>query len=275
MKIANTLLILLCLQVCGLFTSCATKEKKVGEEELLIQNGENLIYGVLNRPASDEDKQPVAIISHGFNGTHDFGKNYFELFNELGYQCYTFDFTYGSIHSRSNNNTMKMSIPQEQSDLEAIVNHFKAQPDVDASRIVLIGESQGGLVSALTASKMPEDIHRLILVYPALCIPQNWTARYPDVTQIPDTTRLWNVPMGREFFLEIRDMDPFADMNKYTEPVLIVQGDKDPVVSMEDSRRAVELYKDARLHVIPGAGHGFKPEEFKESLEQIRQFLAE
>jgi len=107
----------------------------------------------------------------------------------------------------------------------------------------------------------------------ALCIPDNWNQRYPEVSEIPDTTWLWEVPIGRRFFHEIRGMSVFDEMDDYDNPVLIVQGDKDPVVSMEDSRRAVELYEDARLHVIPGAGHGFKPEEFQESLDQIRLFL--
>lgn len=244
-------------------------------EELWIRNGERHLYGVLSCPAHAKGKMPVAIIAHGFNGTHHFGRNYFETLNKLGYQVYTFDFACGSVNSRSDNNTMNMSILDEQSDLEAIVRYFKQQPDVDASRIVLIGESQGGLVSALTAASMPKDISRTILIFPALCIPDNWTARYPNLSDIPDTTRLWNVPMGRRFFTEVRDIDVFKRIGKYKRPVLIVQGDKDPVVSMKDSERAVEIYKDARLHVIPGAGHGFKPKEFEESLQQITLFLKE
>ena len=244
-------------------------------EELWIRNGERHLYGVLSRPAHAKDKMPVAIIAHGFNGTHHFGRNYFETLNKLGYQVYTFDFACGSVNSRSDNNTMNMSILDEQSDLEAIVRYFKQQPDVDASRIVLIGESQGGLVSALTAASMPKDISRTILIFPALCIPDNWTVRYPNLSDIPDTTRLWNVPMGCRFFTEVRDINVFKRIGKYKRPVLIVQGDKDPVVSMKDSERAVEIYKDARLHVIPGAGHGFKPKEFEESLQQITLFLKE
>ena len=244
-------------------------------EELWIRNGERHLYGVLSRPAHAKGKMPVAIIAHGFNGTHHFGRNYFETLNKLGYQVYTFDFACGSVNSRSDNNTMNMSILDEQSDLEAIVRYFKQQPDVDASRIVLIGESQGGLVSALTAANMPKDISRTILIFPALCIPDNWTARYPNLSDIPDTTRLWNVPMGRRFFTEVRDINVFKRIGKYKRPVLIVQGDKDPVVSMKDSERAVKIYKDARLHVIPGAGHGFKPKEFEESLLQITLFLKE
>ena len=244
-------------------------------EELWIRNGERHLYGVLSRPTHAKGKMPVAIIAHGFNGTHHFGRNYFETLNKLGYQVYTFDFACGSVNSRSDNNTMNMSILDEQSDLEAIVRYFKQQPDVDASRIVLIGESQGGLVSALTAASMPKDISRTILIFPALCIPDNWTARYPNLSDIPDTTRLWNVPMGRRFFTEVRDINVFKRIGKYKRPVLIVQGDKDPVVSMKDSERAVKIYKDARLHVIPGAGHGFKPKEFEESLQQITLFLKE
>ena len=45
------------------------------------------------------------------------------------------------------------------------------------------------------------------------------------------------------------------------------------MVRMEDSERAVKTYKNARLHVVPGAGHGFKPEEQAQNLQQIKAFL--
>jgi pimeloyl-ACP methyl ester carboxylesterase len=31
--------------------------------------------------------------------------------------------------------------------------------------------------------------------------------------------------------------------------------------------------QNARLHIIPGAGHGFKLEEQRESLEQIKRYI--
>lgn len=248
-------------------------QKKDQVEELWIKNGERTLYGVLSRPADGAKKQPVLIVSHGFNGTHHFGMNYFPLLNELGYQCFAFDFACGSVNSRSGNNTMEMSILDECSDLKAVVEHFRAQPDVDPDRIVLLGESQGGLVSALVADEMSEEISRLILIFPALCIPDNWNKRYQTVEDIPDTTRLWDVPMGRRFFTEIRDLDVFTRMERFGKPVIIIQGDQDPVVSIDDSKRAIGLYDNASLHIIEGAGHGFKPEEFEESLEQIKNFL--
>ena len=240
---------------------------------LWIKNKERHIFGIISKPRQTGSQQPVAIIAHGFNGTHYSGYAYFETLNKLGYQVYAFDFPCGSLYSRSDNNTMNMSIHDEVSDLQAIVRYFKNQPDVDANNIVLIGESQGGLVSAMTAASMPNDIRAAILVFPALCIPDNWNERYPTEAEIPDTTKLWDVPLGRNFFLEARKIDVFKTIKKFKHPVLIIQGDKDPIVSMEDSRRAVKTYKDARLHVIPNAGHGFKPDEQRQSLEQISEFL--
>lgn len=242
---------------------------------LWIENGDRQIYGVLNRPLGKEGRLPIAIVSHGFNGTHHFAQDYFGPLAEMGWMTYAFDFPCGSMNSRSDSNTMNMSILDEQSDLRAIVNYFRRQPYVDPNRIMLIGESQGGLVSALTAAQMNEEVSRLVLIYPALCIPNNWNSRYPKLEDIPDTTRLWNVPMGRRFFEELRSMDAFRTMKKFQKPVLIIQGDADQVVLMDDSRRAAKTYKNARLHVIPGAGHGFKPKERQEAVEQIKQLIRE
>lgn len=263
---------IMCLAACaGLLVSSCCRHAET--EEVWIENGDRNIYGVLSRPATKTERQPLLIVSHGFNGSHQFGKNYFELLNELGYQCYVFDFGCGSLGSRTDNNTMEMSVIDECGDLKAVIEHFRNRPDVDPDRIVLLGESQGGLITAMVANEMPDAVSSLILVFPAFCIPENWTRSYPDINEIPDTTWLWDVPLGRRFFTELRGMSVYDDMEKFDGPVLIIQGDKDPIVSMEDSRRALGLYKNARLHVIPGAGHGFKPEEFAEQLEQMRKFL--
>lgn len=269
----KTILIAVVLLLGHTYRTLAQSSCERFTKEIRIENNSRSIYGVLSRPEYGNGKQPVVIIAHGFNGTHDFGRNYFETLNNLGYQCFTFDFPCGSVNSRSNNNTMEMSILDQQSDLEAIVRYFKSRPDVDADNIVLIGESQGGLVASLTAAHVAKDIRRLILVYPALCIPAQWNKRYPQLSEIPDTTRIWNVPLGRRFFTELRDMDVFNVIGKFKKPVLIIQGDADAIVSLEDSRRALNIYKDARLHIIPSAGHGFKPNELKQSLSQIEGFL--
>lgn len=240
---------------------------------LWLNNGDRQIYGVINRPDTFTGKHPIAIISHGFNGTHYFAFDYMNQLAEMGYMTYCFDFPCGSIHSRSDNNTMNMSILDETDDLCAIVDYFRNQPYVDTDNIVLWGESQGGLVSALAAARLKDEVCKLVMFYPALCIPDNWNERYPRLEDIPDTTTLWNIKMGRCFFEEIRDMKVFDLITEYSGPVLIVQGDADRIVSINDSRKASIKYANARLHLIRRAGHGFKPHERKEALEQVIPFL--
>jgi len=240
--------------------------------EQWVENGTRRIYGITSTPPT-EGQHGIAIISHGFNGTHHFGRDYFSLLNELGYVVYTFDYPCGSVRSQSDNNTMNMSVSDQKEDLKAIVHHFRQQPDIDGDKIVLIGESQGGLVSALTAAEIPEQVSRLVLVYPALCIPDNWNQRYPTVQSIPEVTEMWGVKLGRKFFLDCKKIDVWKSITRYQGPVQIIHGSKDAVVPLSYSERAMKQYKDAHLGVIPGAGHGFNPEQRQVCLQFVREFL--
>ncbi len=241
-------------------------------EELWIKNGKRNIFGVKSEPAID-GKKGIAIVSHGFNGTHAFASDYIRTLNGLGYTIYAFDFPSGSVHSRSDSNTVNMSVIDEKNDVKAIVRHFLSRPDIDSSRVVLIGESQGGLVSALAASELKDTVSNLVLIYPALCIPDNWNERYRTVAEIPDTTRFWDVSLGKRFFMELRDLDVYGTISGYEGPVSIIHGSEDPVVPPSYSEEAVKRYKNAHLEIIAGAGHGFNPEERVISNKIVKEFL--
>lgn len=260
------------------FPDWTMKQKNFGTtntvEELWIHNGSKKIYGIISKPKNAE-KKGIAIICHGFNGTHHFGRDYFTTLNDLGYMVYTFDFPCGSVNSRSDNNTMNMSVIDQKEDVRAIVHYFQQQPDVDRKKIVLIGESQGGLVSALAAGELKKEVAKLVLVYPALSIPDNWNKRYPEVTDIPDTTKLWNVALGRRFFVQLRHMDVYKAITEYNGPVQIIHGSKDAVIPLSYSEEAMKQYTHAHLGVIPGAGHGFRPFEREISNQFVKEFLTE
>ena len=103
----------------------------IAQKELIIKqkNGKS-IYGIVSNPDT-KGKHGVAITSHGFNGTHHFGKDYFKTLNDLGYAVYSFDFPCGSVNSKSDNNTMNMSVSDEKDALKEIVAYFRKQKDVD------------------------------------------------------------------------------------------------------------------------------------------------
>ena len=270
-KVTNLLRMLCTVLLCHLMASPLL----ANGDEYVIKNGVRTLYGVLSKPSYQGKRQGIVILAHGFAGTHHFAYAYFDALNRLGYQAYAFDFASGSPFSRSDKNTMNMSVLDQQRQLETVIEHFRRQPDIDPKRIVLLGESQGGLVSALTAASNQKKRSRLVLVFPAFCIPYHWRARYPTFDQVPDTTRLWRVPMGRQYFKEILDMDAFQLAKAYKKPVLIVHGDADQVVPYADSEKMQKLYKKATLHCIPGAGHGFNLEQQAQNLGYIIPFLQE
>lgn len=240
------------------------------EKVTCIANGNRSIYGV---ESVAENGNGIAIISHGFNGTGEFGRQYFDTLNKLGYTVYSFDFPCGSVRSRSDNNTVNMSVIDEKNDLKAIVRYFLNRPDAAVGPVLLIGESQGGLVSALAASELGDTVSGLLLIYPALCIPDNWNSRYKTEHDIPDTTRVWNVPVGSRFFKELRQMNVYDNIAMYKGPVQIIHGSKDAIVPVSYSEEAVRRYGNAGLKVIPGAGHGFKEQERAISNKTVEEFL--
>ncbi len=253
-------------------TGCSnsTTSNRNTTDTLWIDNGNRHIFGLWHKPA---DANGLAIFVHGFNGTHRDANKYRKVLAERGYQCYAFDFPCGSRHSLSDNNVSNMSVKDELSDLLAIIRHFRQEASIDTTNIILIGESQGGLASVLASAETPDAISRMVLIFPALCIPGTWADRYPEGTAIPDTTRLWGVNLNRHYFEDVRELKPFDAIPHYTKPVLIIQGDKDPIVSMEDSQRARRMYKDAKLRIISGAAHGFSPSQFPLVEDKIRHFL--
>lgn len=272
LRLALRARLLLCMAVAAWLTP-ANAGGGLTEKEVWITNGQRRIYGIEAAAGNGPERRPVAIFAHGFNGNHASGRAYFDTLCAMGYRCYAFDFPCGSTQSRSDGNTMNMSVRDEAACLRAIVRHFKARPDVDTTAITLIGESQGGLAAALAAAESPADVARLVLVYPALCIPDDWNRRYPGADAIPDTTRVWGVPVGRRFFSELRQIDVYATIGRYAGPVLMVHGDKDEVVPLEYSRRAAKTYADAQLHVVYGAGHGFKGADRTEAIGCVADFL--
>ena len=65
-----------------------------------------------------------------------------------------------------------MSVLTEIKDLEAVIRYTRGLP-YTSNKLLLMGASQGGMVSALTAAKPKNDVGKLVLFYPAFCIPDD------------------------------------------------------------------------------------------------------
>ena len=98
-----------------------------------------------------------------------------------------------------------MTLFTEKDDLIAIFERMEQEASVDKDHIFLFGASQGGLISAMAAEEYKEKIAGMILLYPALCIADNWRERFASEDDIPKELDFWGMQLGDVFFKS----DPF------------------------------------------------------------------
>lgn len=247
---------------------------KIDTQVLTIPSGDHTIYGELLLPKGIDGKLPAVIVSHGLNSN---GKNAEKLVGMSlamsGFAVYCFDFFGGNLHSKSGGKMWEMSVFTEQDDLNAVIDRIKAIDAIDPDKLFLLGESQGGFVTAITAAQRPEDIRAVIEYYPAFCIPEDAAARHGSVENIPEREKFGGSLLGRIYSEGLIDYDVFEAIRGYSGPVLIIHGDKDKVVDISYGRRAAEVYEHAEFVSLPGEIHGFTGEGRKKAARLSYEFL--
>lgn len=238
------------------------------------RNGENL---------------PIAIVSHGFMAFQDTVRHYAKFLAKLGFAAYCFDFCGGCvIKGKSDGKTIDMSVLTEVQDLEAVLEYTKNLSYTDATRILLMGCSQGGFVSAITASKHSNEIHKLVLFYPAFCIPDDarrgrmMFARF-DPNNIPGRIQCGPMKLGKCYVEDVINMDPNKEISNYTSDVLLVHGTHDSIVATDYIERAYKMYLNNRdtlqkdyivsLHMIEGAKHSFTKRYDEIAMKYLEEFI--
>ena len=147
-------------------------------QELYAEREDNRIYGIIYIPRNAGEVMPAGIYSHGFGGSYRSGQQYAEAMAARGYVVYCFDFCGGSPGSRSDGSQYEMSIFTEQKDLEAVLSMMQNLEYVDADHIFLLGTSQGGAVSAITAADNRDAVAGAVLLYPAFVRDSGYLSAY-------------------------------------------------------------------------------------------------
>lgn len=229
------------------------------------------LYGEMYTPVNGLTKKPVIIMAHGFNGTHIVFYDLIQRLSREGFITYAFDFSGGSVRSRSEGSTLDMTIFSERDNLLDVIDQVRGMNGVDPDKIYLLGESQGGLVAAMAAAKAPEKVQAIALMYPAFSIPSSGDKLFPD-HEVPDTVTTMGVSLGAEFYKSMFGYDLWKDISKYEKPVLITHGTADALVSIEFAEKAVKEYKDVEYHSIEGGDHGYNNPEHR---AQNNQFVVD
>ena len=235
--------------------------------EVVKDNGK-MIRGMIFRPEAEDKKYPAVIFSHGF------GSNYNELIHhgsgyaENGIVCAFFDFCGGGEESTSDGTMLEMTVLTEADDLEAVMDTVLDLPYVDKDALYLQGESQGGFVSALVGVRRKADVKGLILWYPAFVIPDDAKERAKT-----GTTNVFGHELSSDYDRVAKAIDVKKLQQDFGKPVLLIHGDKDPVVPIEYSRSAAANYGYATLREVRGAGHGFEGKDSEDARGMSIDFI--
>lgn len=234
---------------------------------------------------SGQTDVPIAIVCHEFMTNRLFSYPYAMALAKSGYVAFCFDFCGGGIVCSSDGDSRDMSVLTEIEDLKAVIAFAKEQHYTSDEPLLLMWCSQGGLVAALTAAELPEEIGGLILQYPALMIPDAarkgemlWMSFDPD--NVLEEMRSGPMRIGRQYATDVMDIDTLPTITRYTGKVLILHGDKDTLVNISGSQAAAEAYEaagaDVRFQIIPGGKHIFlNPEHIKMAVNTISEFAAQ
>lgn len=239
--------------------------------ELDTENGR--LHTVLYIPESGASVYPAVIFSHGYGDTNHGGQAYAQALASQGYLAVCFDFRGGGPGSQSDGSPLETTIFTEQQDLEAEIAMLRARSDVDEQYIFLLGNSQGGVVSALTAAAHPDWVCAMTLSSPAFSLADDARKFFGSADEIPEQYFHLLMNVGRNYFASVYDFDPIDAAKSYPGDVLIFHGNRDTLVPIDYSRRAAESFPNAMLQVLSGEGHMYSGQAVRQTIDSISDFF--
>ena len=260
------------------------KSKDIERQKFSCYRDDLKINGTLFLPKMRKnEKLPIAIVCHEFMANQLFSFSYAKALAGIGFAAFCFDFCGGGLVSTSRGSRRDMSVLTEISDIKAVIRFAQSLHNTDESELLLVGCSQGGLVAALTAAQMPETVNGLVLLYPALCIPDAARAGEMlwlkfDPSHIPEKMHAGPMPLGRRYAADVMNMDAFRQIAGYSGKVLLLHGDSDTIVDISYAEKAESVYRaagaDIRFVIIPGGKHIFrKPSQIRQATQEITAFV--
>ncbi len=255
--------------------------------------------------AAKSEAQPVIIFCHGYKGYKDWGAWHLvgQEFAKAGFVFLKFNFSHNGGTSENPIDFPDLeafgqdNFSRQMNNLKAVIDFVKEQkiplPQVNTSKISLLGHSRGGGITCLMAYEN-QDIDKLVTWSSV----SNYKNRFPKGKDLEEWQNkgVYYVKNGRtkqdmphyyqfyEDFLENQDrFDIQKAVKNLKQPFLIIHGEDDETVKLEEAHNLKSWCKHAKVKIIPNATHTYntkqpwdKPElseELKETVEESITFL--
>jgi dipeptidyl aminopeptidase/acylaminoacyl peptidase len=237
------------------------------------------LCGVISDPAINT-KSPIITLCHGLSTSKD-GRTYTRLevmLNREGIATFRFDF-FG--HGESEGKFEDITLSEAVSDVLKAIQILKKS---GYSKIGLMGSSFGGFASLMATAQLPRLKH-LALKSPVSDYLGLLIAKDQDI-DIP----LWKhngfifidgidgrrLKLNYSFFQDAETIESYETIKNIKVPTLIVHGDADKTVPLEQSIKCARRMQDCRLKIIEGADHIYShPRHFEKMLSSIVTFITD
>ncbi|MFZ6035406.1 MAG: alpha/beta hydrolase family protein [Patescibacteria group bacterium] len=242
------------------------------EKKLTFNNSKgNKLIGILTDPSENKDS-PVIIMCHGFSSSKDSHtcKALAEKLEKEKVASFRFDFF---AHGESEGKFEDLTVSEAVDDTMQAIGFMKS---LGYKKIGLFGSSFGGLSSYIVASMSP-DIFILVAKAPVATYKE-----FPEYTkkEIVDKWKKtgYAVREGKrlryDFYLDAMKNDANEIAHKIAVPTLILHGNMDKEVSVNQSINIAKKIQNCALEIIVGADHRFsKKEHFERLVNSIASFV--
>ncbi|MCF0111855.1 MAG: alpha/beta hydrolase [Erysipelotrichaceae bacterium] len=235
----------------------------------LNRNGQ-IIRGILYKP--DSVLCPLVILAHGFNGNYNDVVCYAEGLYREGIGALCFDFGDGFPVTLSDGDFENFSIATMADEMTFVVDTVRTWEWVDTCQIGVFGESQGGLVAAIVASRRKQEIAKAALLYPAFSIPDRVRSMFSSAKEI-ESKEMLGVKLYEPYFRCAYVLDPYEEVKSYENPVLILHGTEDNLVNPKYSERLQKTLPDATIAWFEHCGHGFGEKDERRAVRLVCEFM--
>lgn len=262
-------------------------------EEVVFPSGGETLSGVLMLPEGPGGPLPAFAMLHGSGSSSirealtesfPFWLDVADFLLAKGYAVLAFD---KAGVGRSTGDWRTRSFEDRAEEAIAAIEYLRSRPEVDGSRIGLIGHSQGGYIAQLAAARAPTQVAFVIsLAGPAVSVKEqilddmeaNWlcsgnpawlaAARRAGMQLVLGAYQLFSHVASIGYLSRIINYDPGRDLERISQPMLAIFAENDRLVRADKNARLLETHlrrSSSRawfIRKVPGANHFFRPSGF-------------
>ena len=219
-----------------------------------------------------ENARGCVILAHGFGQNRYAAVPYAEIFRKLGFDTVLFDERCFGESMAANGGFGEL----EATDIAALIRWVKERCGKE-TKIVLHGVSMGAMAS-MNALKHSDEIDLVI----ADCGPARAVrgAKFVAHSMIPVPNPFMQALIekrAKRLGLRIDENNPAEAVGRSDVPVMIIHGDADRAVPIEDAREIKRAAKNpkSRLEIFPGRDHAYSICDRERYERIVEEFLGE